>query len=73
MLTVFTLSDGRLVQTPLAEGDPLPEDVIWVDLVAPSLQERKQVEEVYRQSLPTPEELKERNTPSACFNCSGGR
>jgi len=59
MLNVFSLNNGRLVQTPLTEGDPLPEDVIWVDLVAPSPEERSRVMDIYQQPLPTPEELKE--------------
>ena len=59
MLAVFSLNDGRLVQTPLAEGDELPADVVWVDLVAPSPEERQQVVEVYQQPLPTPEELRD--------------
>lgn len=59
MLNVFSLREGRLVQAPLEEGASLPMDVLWVDLVAPTIDERRRVEEVYRQPLPAPEELRE--------------
>ncbi len=59
MLTAFALQGGRLTQIP-ADAESLErDDVVWVDLVDPTPEERARVEAYYRQHLPTPDEVEE--------------
>lgn len=41
------------------KGAPLPADALWLDVVAPTAEERAQVEAAYGLTLPTPEEVRE--------------
>ena len=60
MLNAFTLNNGRLSQIHLEEEAGLRSDhPIWIDLVAPSDEERKWVEQTYRLTLPRPEHLRD--------------
>ncbi|HYW92360.1 MAG TPA: magnesium/cobalt transporter CorA [Gammaproteobacteria bacterium] len=72
MLTALTFRDKRLVQTPLQEDEPMPADVVWVDLVDPSAAERARVQEAFDQALPTPEEVEEIEATSRFFKDADG-
>jgi len=41
------------------KGAPLPPDALWLDVVAPTSEERAQVNAAYGLTLPTPEEVRE--------------
>ena len=56
MLSAFELQEGRLRQVPVDTREDLVKAApIWVDLVAPSNEERAWVAEIYGLDLPDPE------------------
>lgn len=59
MLNAFILRDNSLQQIPVQEADDRTEEVVWVDLVAPSNAERDWVLRRYGQLLPEIDELVE--------------
>jgi magnesium transporter len=59
MLNAFSLHDGRLEQTRVEQIEQLSQDVLWIDLHSPTDEEREWVEQVYGQTLPTPDEIEE--------------
>lgn len=59
MLNAFVIRDNRLQQIPIDDTKDLTEEVVWVDLVAPSNRERDWVLRRYGQLLPEIEELVE--------------
>jgi len=72
MLTIYRLEDGRLIQASVDDGKPLPEDAVWVDLVAPSSEDRLLVERTYKVDLPSSEELIEIEASSRFFRDDDG-
>jgi len=57
MLSAFELQEGRLRQVPVDTREELVNATpIWVDLVAPSNEERTWVAEIYGLDLPDPED-----------------
>jgi magnesium transporter len=72
MLTIYRLEDGRLIQASADDGKPLPEDAVWVDLVAPSAEDRLLVERAYNVDLPSNEELIEIEASSRFFRDDDG-
>lgn len=59
MITCHRLSANELVAQPLSPGDPLPEDLIWVDLLDPSEEEERYLEQALAMDIPTREEIAE--------------
>jgi magnesium Mg(2+) and cobalt Co(2+) transport protein (corA) len=59
MLNAFVIRDSRLQQIPVDDAKGLTEEVVWVDLVAPSNAERDWILRRYGQLLPEIEELVE--------------
>ena len=59
MLTAFHLRNGRLEQLNFGDCYNLSPDVIWVDLVNPTPEERACVERAHQQELPDEDELEE--------------
>jgi magnesium transporter len=59
MIQPYVPRNGRFERAEQIKGAPLPADVLWLDVVAPTAEERAQVEKAYGLSLPTPEEAKE--------------
>ncbi len=59
MLNAFTLSNGRLSQIHLEQNDLRSGHPIWIDLVAPSDEERQRVEQTFGLTLPRPEHLRD--------------
>ncbi len=59
MLNAFTLSNGRLSQIHLEQNDLRSGHPIWIDLVAPSAEERQRVEQTFGLTLPRPEHLRD--------------
>ena len=58
MLNAFELQNGRLRQIPVDSRDDLAATKpIWVDLVAPSREERKWVEDIFGLKLPDADDL----------------
>lgn len=59
MLTIFFLREGRFEQTNVKSLDDLDRAALWVDLIDPTEEEREWVTQVYKQRLPTPDEVAE--------------
>jgi magnesium transporter len=60
MLHAFTLNNGRLSRIHFEEDDDLRTDQpIWIDVIAPTEEERLWLEQTYRLTLPKPEHLRD--------------
>ena len=59
MLMAFTLNKGYLEQVAINAAVDLLQDVIWVDAIAPSDEERDWLREAYQQELPKIDDLYE--------------
>ncbi len=72
MLYAFTICADRLSPLPPAEAQPRLTDAAWVDLVAPSDEERHTVEALYRQHLPDEDEVEEIEASARSFEDEAG-
>jgi magnesium transporter len=59
VIHAYVPRSSRFERAEQIKGAPLPADALWLDVVAPTAEERTQVERAYGLSLPTPEEAKE--------------
>lgn len=60
MINAYALSNGCLSKLHLDEQvDSCPDHLIWIDVVAPSEEERKWIERVCHVTLPKPEHLRD--------------
>ncbi|MGH6959462.1 MAG: magnesium transporter CorA family protein [Dongiaceae bacterium] len=59
MIQAYTLRDGRVERCEVGKVTPLPPDALWLDVVEPTPEDRRQIEAVYRIVLPTREEVRE--------------
>ncbi len=59
MITAFTLENGALQQQEVDSLEDLSDSLIWVDLIAPTEEERLLVERAYGVELPINAEIKE--------------
>jgi magnesium transporter len=58
MLNAFELQNGRLRQIPVgSRADLAATTPIWVDLIAPSAEERRWISEIFGLKLPEPDDL----------------
>lgn len=72
MISAFAVYNGLLEQLNIDGPADLSEDVIWIDLSAPTEEERAWVEEAYQQTLPTAEEMSEIEATARFFEDEGG-
>lgn len=72
MITVHARIDGRVVEQPLALGDPLPPGTVWIDLLRPDEAERAHVGGLTGCDLPTREEMKEIEASSQLYTEGDG-
>ncbi len=71
MLSGFVVNERKLI--PVKKGDvPLPKEVVWVDLVAPAVEERESVFATFRQSLPLHSQFEEIEATSRFYQDEGG-
>ncbi len=59
MLTAYRRHNGALQTVTFEPGQPLADDVLWIDLFGPTSQEEAAVENVLHLNLPTREEMRE--------------
>ena len=59
MIRVFTLDGDHLTLQPISDTDSLPENALWIDLLEPTKQDDKRVEELTKVAIPTREDMKE--------------
>ncbi len=72
MLNAFALRDDHLRQVRIEAGQPLPEDILWLDLTNPTEEERRQVAELYGLHLAEEEDLEEIEASARFFEDQGG-
>ncbi|HEY5807028.1 MAG TPA: magnesium transporter CorA family protein [Povalibacter sp.] len=70
MLKVFVQRPSGLSSVALG-AQPIPDDVVWVDLLEPTLEEEKAVEAVMGIDVPTREEMKEIETSNRLYEDNG--
>lgn len=59
MLSVFVPEPQGLQRRELKATDPLPQDAVWLDLLGPTLDEERHVEQFIGIDVPTREEMRE--------------
>lgn len=67
MITLYTLQGKTLIRHQPQDGDPMPMDVIWVDLLNSTPEEKKRVSDAYKQQLPTDQDILEIEASSRFF------
>ena len=74
MINTFALKEGRLVQvyTGILPCELDLKEVLWIDLVDPSDDEREWVQNVFKTELPEDEELKDIEESARCFEDETG-
>jgi magnesium transporter len=72
MLMAFTLNKGYLEQVAINAAVDLLQDVIWVDAIAPSDEERDWLREAYQQELPKIDDLYEIEATSRFYETESG-
>ena len=71
MITLYCLENGVLVRRVAQTAQPLPENVLWVDLLSPDLQEERFIEAELGLDIPTREELAEIEDSSRFYDEDG--
>ena len=59
MLSIYAQGPTGLVRVPYVAGNPLPERALWVDLLEPTPEEERLVEQALGIDVPTREEMRE--------------
>ncbi len=73
MLTVYASRPGGLQRVEATIGQPLPADVVWIDLLEPTPEEDSFVEGAVGASVPTREEMVEIEPSSRLYVEGAGR
>jgi magnesium transporter len=73
MLSVYVQRGSSLEKVPIQAGSAVPEDAIWIDLVAPTHGEDKLVEQALGIAVPTREEMLEIEVTSRLYIENGAR
>jgi magnesium transporter len=73
MISVYVPRHGRLERVSIAPGALLPDEAVWLDLVAPTVQEDKAVEQFLGIAVPTREEMQEIEVSSRLYIENGAR
>ena len=72
MLSVFVPQPQGLVRVPWESGTALPKEAIWFDLLEPSSEEERAVEQVLGIDVPTREEMREIESSNRLYEENGG-
>ncbi|WP_020177649.1 magnesium transporter CorA family protein [Methylopila sp. M107] len=73
MLIAYAARGGGLQRVETAPGAPLPDDVVWIDLLKPTPEEDSFVERTIGASVPTREEMVEIEPSSRLYSEGGAR
>jgi magnesium transporter len=71
MITAYVRANGSLTPVAVQNGQPLPADAIWIDLLAPTREEEVLAEEGLAIELPTREEMREIEISSRLYQENG--
>jgi magnesium transporter len=72
MLKVYQQQNGGLRAVALSESDPIPPDVLWIDLISPSNEERLKVNALVGAEMPTRADMEEIEVSSRLYQEDGG-
>jgi len=73
MLSVYVPRGPTLERVSLEPGTPPPEAAVWIDLISPTVQEDKLVEQLLGIAVPTREEMQEIEVSSRLYVENGAR
>jgi magnesium transporter len=71
MLALYKVSDQGLKQCEYSPAAGLPENAIWIDMLAPSREEEQVVESALHVDVPTHEEIREIEASSRLYKKTG--
>lgn len=57
MILTYIISNGIVVWQEIVPGDPLPADMVWIDMHSPSVDEKKYIERCFNIDVLTSEEI----------------
>jgi magnesium transporter len=57
MILAYIISNGTVVRKEIVPGDPLPSNMVWIDMYAPSVDEKKYIEKSFNIDVLTSEEI----------------
>lgn len=73
MLSIYVQRGSLLERIPVEPGDEPPEAPVWIDLLNPTVQEDKLVEQILGIAVPTAEEMQEIEVSSRLYVENGAR
>ncbi|BCJ90221.1 magnesium transporter [Terrihabitans soli] len=73
MLTIYTPTSGPLDNKVWQSGEPIPQEAVWLDLLDPTVEEDKAVEQFIGILIPTVEEMREIESSSRLYVENGAR
>ncbi len=73
MLSVYVPRSTSLERISNETGEPLPDAAVWIDLIMPTVQEDKLVEQLLGSAVPTREEMQEIEVSSRLYVGNGAR
>src|SRR6187200_2398062 len=73
MLSVYVPHGTTLERIVVEPGSPPPDNAVWIDMVTPTVQEDKLVEELLGVAVPTREEMQEIEVSSRLYVENGAR
>src|SRR5262249_33458647 len=73
MLSVYVPHGTTLERISVEPGSPPPENAVWIDMVTPSVQQDKLVEQLLGIAIPTREEMQEIEVSSRLYVENGAR
>ena len=71
MLSVYCLVPAGLKRLERDPGAPLPEDAVWLDLLEPTVEEERLVEQRLGLDIPTREEMREIESSARLYEEAG--
>ena len=72
MLKSYQLQNGGLKGAPVATGDPIPEGSLWLDLLNPTLEERRSVDPSWPWNCRPAPTWKRSRSPAASIRRTAG-
>ena len=73
MLSVYMPKGATLARVNVESGAVIPENAVWIDMVTPSVQEDRSVEQLIGIAVPTREEMQEIEVSSRLYVENGAR
>ena len=72
MLKVYQQLNGALKGHVLSDGDAIPADAVWIDLLSPTNEERRKVNDLLHMEMPTRADMEEIEVSSRLYQEDGG-